>query len=467
MAESQNVEWKESWQDDYLKWICGYANASGGTLYIGIDDHGNLKGINNAKKLLEKIPNQVTDTMGIIVDVNLCNKDGLDYLEIVVDKYPTMISFHGVYYYRSGSTMRTITGKELDRAILRAQGRTWDGMPVPRLKVEDLSQSAIALFKKKAIGRGRLTEEETKVSDQVLMENLRLYDDDGYLTRAAALAFYPDPERWITGAYIKIGFFGESDSDLLYQDEIHGPLIEQIDKTMDLIYTKYMKALITYQGIQRIERFFFHPDSCREILLNAVIHKAYESCNPIQISVYEDHMYIWNEGKMPEELDSTEKLFEKHSSKPYNPKLANTFFKSGMIEAWGRGFDKIRRGCEEYGGPLPKYEFSGGVMVLCNACDLYLQLMKKNSGESSSETTEPVNEQDVTKEVTIDVTKEVTIETKILNLLKEGTVTTTSEMAEALNVNRRTIQRGIDELRKLGYVERVGGRRYGHWEVHQ
>ncbi len=75
-------------------------------------------------------------------------------------------------------------------------------------------------------------------------------------------------------------------------------------------------------------------DACREILLNAVVHKAYESCNPIQISIYEDHMYIWNEGRMPEELDSTEKLFEKHSSKPYNPKLANTFFKSGMIEAW-------------------------------------------------------------------------------------------------------------------------------------
>ncbi|MCD8074640.1 MAG: winged helix-turn-helix transcriptional regulator [Lachnospiraceae bacterium] len=341
-------------------------------------------------------------------------------------------------------------------------------MPVPRLKVEDLSQSAIALFKKKAIGRGRLTEEETKVSDHVLMDNLRLYDDDGYLTRAAALAFYPDPERWITGAYIKIGFFGESDSDLLYQDEIHGPLIEQIDKTMDLIYTKYMKALITYQGIQRIERFFFHPDSCREILLNAVIHKAYESCNPIQISVYEDHMYIWNEGKMPEELDSTEKLFEKHSSKPYNPKLANTFFKSGMIEAWGRGFDKIRRGCEEYGGPLPKYEFSGGVMVLCNACDLYLQLMRENGSKGTQK--EDAEKHETTGRLSEKLSEKLAEklsdkEMELLKLLVEEPACTTSNIAEKLGVSRVTITKRLRNLKDKGIIVRVGSDRKGYWKI--
>lgn len=79
---------------------------------------------------------------------------------------------------------------------------------------------------------------------------------------------------------------------------------------------------------------------------------------------------------MPSELDSTEKLFEKHSSKPYNPKLANVFFKSGMIEAWGRGFDKIKEACEKYNGRLPEYNISAsGIMVLCKACDKYLELL--------------------------------------------------------------------------------------------
>lgn len=71
--EHQSVEWKQAWRDEYLKWICGYANAYGGTIYIGTDDNGNVVGIDNARELLERIPNKITDTMGIIADVN-CNR---------------------------------------------------------------------------------------------------------------------------------------------------------------------------------------------------------------------------------------------------------------------------------------------------------------------------------------------------------------------------------------------------------
>ncbi len=384
MPEHQTIEWKEAWHDEYLEWICGYANAYGGTLYIGKNDDGDVVGISDkdSRKLLEAIPNKITDTMGIVVDVNLLYEGDLQYIEIIVEKYPSLISYHGKYFYRSGSTMRTITGKELDKALLKSQGRTWDGMPIPKLKVEDLRREAIELFKEKAVRRGRLTPEETGVEDAILLDNLRLFDEDGYLIRAAMLAFYKDPEKWVTGAYVKIGYFDQSDADLRYQDEVHGSLIEQVDKTVDLVYTKYMKALITYEGIQRVEQFMFHQDAFREILLNAIVHKDYSACNPIQISVYEDKIYIWNDGEMPEGLDSTDKLFMKHSSKPYNPKLANVFFMSGMIEAWGRGFDKIKEACARYDGPLPEYNISkSGVMVLCKACDRYLKLL---SGEENN-----------------------------------------------------------------------------------
>ena len=131
--------------------------------------------------------------------------------QIIVDKYPSLISFRGKYYYRSGSTMREITGKELERALLKTQGRTWDGVPLPKLSVSDLKQDAIQLFKDKAVKRGRLTKKEVSVEDTILMDNLHLIDEDGYLIRAAMLAFYKDPEKWVTGSYIKIGFrFGVS-----------------------------------------------------------------------------------------------------------------------------------------------------------------------------------------------------------------------------------------------------------------
>ena len=376
MPEHQEIEWKESWRDEYLKSLCGYANAHGGTLFIGKDDDGKVVGIQGSKKLLEDLPNKITNVLGIIADVNLRSEDGKDYLEIVVDKYPSLISYHGRYYYRSGSVLREIVGKELERALLKSQGRTWDGVPLPKLTAADLKPEAIALFKQKALARGRLTTNDAAVSNEILMENLHLVDEDGYLTRAAMLAFYRDPERWVTGAYIKIGFFGDSDSDLQYQDELHGPLIEQIDRTIDLVYTKYMKARITYDGIQRVEVFMFPRDAFREILLNAVVHKDYASCNPVQISVYEDHMYIWNDGLMPENLRTTESLFAKHSSKPFNPKLAHVFFISGMIEAWGRGFDKIKAACDAlYHTPVPEYDITtDGIMVHCKANQRYLEL---------------------------------------------------------------------------------------------
>jgi predicted transcriptional regulator containing an HTH domain and an uncharacterized domain shared with the mammalian protein schlafen len=394
MPEHQTIEWKETWQDEYLRWICGYANAYGGILYIGKDDNGKVVGINNSRQLLEKLPNKITDMMGIIVDVNLKFEGALEYLEIIVDKYPSLISFRGKYYYRSGSTMREITGKELDKAMLKSQGKTLDGVPLPRIKIEDLEQDAIKLFKKKAVDRGRLTEEAVRVSDIILREDLHLVDEDDHLLRAAMLAFYEDPEKWVTGSYIKIGYFGKSDSDLLYQDEVHGPLIEQVDKTVDLTYTKYLKALIDYKGIQRVEQYMFHRDAFREILLNAIVHKDYRGCNPIQISVYEDKMYIWNDGVMPTNLTSTEKLFQKHSSKPYNPKLADIFFKSGIIEACGRGFDKIKEACEKYDGPLQEYDISEyGIMVLCKACDKYLDLLHCNSETRNSLTS---NERKIT-----------------------------------------------------------------------
>lgn len=446
MPEHQTIEWKESWRDEYLEWICGYANAYGGTLFIGKDDNGKVVGVHKSKKLLEVIPSKITDTMGIVADVNLLFEGDLEYIEIIVERYPSMISYHGKYYYRSGSTMRTITGKELDKALLKSQGRTWDGMPIPKLSVGDLKQDAIQLFKGKAVKRGRLTEEEVSVSNDILMDNLHLIDEDDYLIRDAILAFYWDPEKWVTGSYIKIGYFGNSDSDLKYQDEIHGSLIEQVDVTVDLVYTKYLKALIDYDGIQRMEQFMFHKDAFREILLNAIVHKDYSSCNPIQISVYEDKIYIWNDGEMPANLDSTEKLFKKHSSKPYNPKLANVFFKCGMIEAWGRGFDKIKEACAKYDGPLPEYEINeDGIMVLCKACDKYLELL------SGKQNNNPFTENERIMSEFMNGKMKEPIQ-KIVEYLKSNNEITTAKGMEITGKSEAQVRRYLKKLCDIGFI---------------
>jgi len=94
-----------------------------------------------------------------------------------------------------------------------------------------------------------------------------------YLKGAAILLFHPDPEKFVNGAYIKIGYF-KSDVDLIFQDEVHGNLVEQIEKTIDLLFSQYIKAIISYEGVNRVETFEYPKDAIREGLLNSVLCKV-------------------------------------------------------------------------------------------------------------------------------------------------------------------------------------------------
>ena len=88
MNESQNVEWKVLWRDEYLKWICGFANAQGGKVYIGKDDEGRAVGVADAAKLLVDLPNKIRDVLGIVPDVDFITEHGKDVICITVEPYP-------------------------------------------------------------------------------------------------------------------------------------------------------------------------------------------------------------------------------------------------------------------------------------------------------------------------------------------------------------------------------------------
>ena len=362
MNENQNIEWKESWRDEYLKWICGFANATGGKIYIGMNNSGQVVGVADAKKLLEDIPNKVRDVLGIIVDVNLLEKDGLEYVEIDVPPYSNPINYKGQYHYRSGSTKQELKGAALNRFILQRTGRHWDEFPIERAKIEELSASALNRFRKEAVRSGRVDEGVLNDKTEHLLHDLRLIDEDGHLNRAALLLFHPDPERFVFGAYIKIGFFRDNKGNLEFQDEIHGALMEQVDKAMDLIKSKYLIYRISYEGISRRETPQFPVEAIRESLMNAIAHKDYASAVPIQISVFPDHITFWNARQLPENW-TTERLFESHPSSPYNPLIANTFFRSGDIESWGRGYKRILEAVSAYKLLPPKLEMISGLMI--------------------------------------------------------------------------------------------------------
>lgn len=368
MSESQNIEYKSSWHEEYLDWICGFANAQGGKIYIGKDDSGNVIGIADYKDLMEKIPNKIKNQLGITTEVNLLQEDGKHYIEIVVQPYSVPISLRGRYFYRSGSVKQELTGAALNEFMLKRIGKKWDGMPVPNVQVEDLKADTFTFFKEKGIKSGRIDEGSRNDTPLQVLENLKLVENN-YLNRAAVMLFHPDPEKFVSGAYIKIGFF-RTDSDLLFQDEIHGNLFEQVEKTVDFLLTKYTKALISYEGLTRVETYEYPKDALREAVLNAVAHKDYTGPYPIQISVYPDKIMIWNYGRLPENW-TVEDLLDKHSSQPRNPDIATAFFRSGYVESWGRGMDKMKNLCIEAKIPVPQFSCKGNDFWTVFRKDIY------------------------------------------------------------------------------------------------
>ena len=448
MPESQNIEWKSKWKDEYLEWICGYANAQGGKIYIGCDDDGKVVGLPNARKLLEDVPNKIRDAMGIIVGVNLLEKDGLEYIEIDVPSYPIGISCKGVYYYRSGSTRQVLTGPALEAFLMRKRGATWDNLPLPAFSIADVDDRVVSKFKSLAVKKGRMETSLLEEPKEILLDKLHLKNGD-YLTNAAMLLFSNDPERYQTGAYIKIGYF-ENDAELLYQDEIHGSILEQVDKALDIIYLKYMRAKIRYEGAQRIERYFVPEAALREALLNAICHKQYQSGIPIQISVYEDRLYVANVGSLPEDW-TLENLMQKHASKPYNPNIAHVFYLAGFIESWGRGVEKICQALKADNLPLPEYTIHpGDIMIKFTAPeDRIVRLNKQFTDNLSDNLSDKLTDK----------------EQKTLELLLEDPGYTASQLAQKLLVSRVSATKYLKALKEKGIIERIGSDRSGHWKI--
>jgi len=176
MAESQNIEWKESWRDEYLKWICGFANAQGGKIYIGTNDGGTVIGVQNSRKLMEDIPNKIRDILGIIVDVTLLTEDGKDYIEICVNPNTYPVNYRGEYHYRSGSTKQLLKGQALNQFLLKKTGITWDSVSIQGAEKKDLRNDSFDIFREQAVKSKRMDEPDIQVSNEQLLEFKSLYN---------------------------------------------------------------------------------------------------------------------------------------------------------------------------------------------------------------------------------------------------------------------------------------------------
>jgi ATP-dependent DNA helicase RecG len=454
MPESQNIEYKSSWRDEYLKWICGFANASGGKLYIGIDDDGNKTGIDNHRELLEELPNKFRDVLGVYAEVNLQSEGKKHFIEIIVPRYDVPISLRGKYYVRSGSTLQKLKGLALNEFILRRTGKTWDDVAEQRASLNDIDKATVKQFLKDAKVAKRINvEDNIELSD--LLEKLRLFED-GHLKRAAIVLFGKNPGKFYPNVAVKIGRFGESDADLRFHEVVEGNLIQLKQRIVEILNAKFFIHPIDFVGMQRIERDEYPVAAVREMILNALVHRNYMGA-PTQIRLYDDHFDVWNDGGLPEGI-TEEDLKKVHRSKPRNPLIADACFKAGYIDSWGRGTIKIIEACEESGLPEPVLkEEQGGFLS---------KIFKdsKTDPKTGTKTEELRDKFGISSGKIRDKFGKTAQE--IIDLIHQDKFITIPEMADKIEVSSRTIEKQIANLKEAGLIERIGSRKDGYWELH-
>ena len=435
LIESQTIEFKQIWKDEYLKTICAFENSEGGELIVGIDDNAKAIGVDNAHKLLETLPNKINNRLGLLVDVGLEHQNSKDIIKIKVEKTFAPISFNGKFYKRSGSNTIELNGSNLTNFLLKKYGRTWDDIVEDRFSIKEINLDTIEKFKH--LAKDRVPDISKEQDLQTLLEKLNLYDGE-HLKRAAVLLFGKKPQRYYIQSHSKIGRF-LSETDIQSSDIIEGNLIEQVEKIMDVLRLKYLKAYISYEGIHRREKLEYPHEALREAVINALVHRDYTNTSNLQIKVYNDKLVMYNGATLSEEVP-IEKFDKPHQSKPFNPIIANVFYKAGLIENWGRGTTNIIKDCIAYGLPKPTFEYEW------TAVRVTFYKAKLNEGTNVG-TNVGTNE--------------------LLEFISANQPVRVSHMKEHFNqVTTRTLERWIKQLKEQNKIEFKGSKKTGgYWEV--
>lgn len=462
--ENQNTEYKRIWKDEYLKWICGFANAQGGTIYIGIDDDMSVRGITHLHQQLEDIPNKIVTILGIVPAVRHVEREGNDVIEIDIEPSNIPISYKGVFYMRSGATNQELRGLALQQFLMKKFGRSWEDMPCYGATIDDIDPEAIRYFLNKGIKKKRMSPEAENSTPEEVISNLGLIED-GVPCNGAILLFGKHPQRRFVTSSFKIGRFGSTNFDLLSQEIIYGNLIQMPEKVMRVLDEKYLIRPIHYDGLQRVEPLEFPEEALREIICNSIVHRDYQG-TWTQMSIYGDHIRLWNEGKLPDDL-SVEKLMSKHTSQPRNPQMAEAFYRAGFIEAWGRGIEKIVNGFKAEDLTPPTFSIEQGGVTVHIPREKFVAISMGGTTDINQHKGSDKIESNRYKTDTKPIqTNTKTIQKKvILEMIRKNSGISMDEISRTLSITKSSVQRRLEALVKEGCIRHIGPTNGGHWEV--
>ncbi len=423
MKESQDIEFKEKWKDEYLKTLCAFANGNGGVLFLGIRNDGTPVGVENPEELLETLPNKIRNNLRVVPDIKLETLEGKKVIKIEIKSYEMPVFYRERFYVRSGSTTQEISGYDLAKIIVKKLQISWDSL-LSEAGIEELDEVSVEKFKEMAQERLAISEKD---SPQKILENLELMKD-GKLTNAAVLLFGKNPQKYFLNSISRVGRF-KSLTEVVDTIIINGNLFEQVEALVNAI-KKHINVRYVIEDIHRKDVWDYPLPAIREACINALIHRDYMDSAEIQIKIYDDHIKFWNPGKLPEGI-TIEDLKREHASRPRNKLLAMVFYYAGLIERWGTGTTRIVSLCIEHGLPEPEFKEEFGGFTVEFWKDIYNEEHLRKLG---------LDERQI----------------KAVLYVKERGKITNKEYQNITGVKKRQATEDLRHLEKLGILERVG-----------
>ncbi len=432
-TENSQTEFKTSFNDEVIITLVAFSNAKGGSVYIGVTDKAEVKGVDIGKETIQNWVNEVKNKTSpqIIPDVEMIDADKKTVIVLSAPEFPIKpVSFRGRFYKRNGNANHLMSIDEIANEHLKTINTSWDYYINPNHTPEAISYNKVSRFIHKVELRTQSEIPITPLEFLSKMEMLR----EGKLTFGGYLLFVSD---YCPISDVQIGRF-KSDITIIDSLSLNTDLFTEVDEIIAFIKKHLMVEYIITGEPQRTERFDYPLDAIREIVINMIVHRDYRDSSGSIIKIFDNRIEFYNPGKLFGGITIQDLLSGNYSSKTRNKLIAKAFKEIGLIERYGSGINRIRKICREYGTVEPVFnEVANGFLVI-----LYKE--KRNDPVN-----DPVNER----------------QKIILELIKADRFITKELIAEKCKISLETIKREIRKLKKRNLIKRLGSDKTGYWEI--
>jgi len=438
-SESKTVEFKTAFNQDTIVSLVAFANADGGSVYVGVRDDGKVVGVSLAEESETAWVNEIKNKTApaIVPEADRLVVDGKNVVRLYIAPLPVKpTSVQGRYYVRKGKANHLMSISELSDMYLRAMSSSWDAMPSNH-SLEDISLEKVAAFAKRM-------NPDNPDDPMRILRKLSLFSGNRP-TNACYLAFALD---YCFETSFQVGRF-KTGSHIIDDKAFNCDLLGEIDGIMAFIMKHLMGEIVITGKPQHDIRYDYPVDAIREIVLNMLVHRDY--CNPHitnTIKIFDDHIEFTNAGGLPDGLTVEDILSDDYISSPRNPKLAALFRDAGLIEKYGSGIKRVLDSCKAHGGVRAYFEDHGNwfKVVLTKLNNALTDRLGEKLGEKLGKRLGKTR-------------------ASILSVLQEEPSLSITRLAAKVGVSTTAIEKNITWLKSNGYLLRVGSARAGRWEV--